>query len=144
MKKPITGTHIRRIQMIKRTSGTGPMPGEEVVLCSSYTGMCRPTGSRFWDSGLERGIIFKPFSRTGCILFHFVLFIYLFFCGKFPKFQNIIGDFSSRTGDQKIAYFLERGITCKPFIQWSLHLEAWASPTQPKAPRVPTQGPTVL
>ena len=33
---------------------------------SSYMGMCRPTGSCFWDSDLEQHIIFKPFSRTGC------------------------------------------------------------------------------
>ena len=38
-----------------------------VLLPSSiYTGMCCPTGSCFWDSDLEQGIILKLFSTTGC------------------------------------------------------------------------------
>ena len=42
-----------------------------VLPYNSYTGLCRPTGSYFWDSDLERNTIFKPFSRTGCdILMH--------------------------------------------------------------------------
>ena len=40
-------------------------PGGGVLPYNSYTGMSRPTGSYFWDSDLKRGIIFKPFSRTG-------------------------------------------------------------------------------
>ena len=39
--------------------------GGGVLLHNCYTGMCRPTGSYFWDSDLERGIILEPFSRTG-------------------------------------------------------------------------------
>ena len=53
---------------------------------NSYMGMCRPTGSYFWDSDLKRGIIFKPISRTR----------YNF--SNVRKLQNIIGDFNSRTG----------------------------------------------
>ena len=57
-----------------------------VLPYNSYTGMRRPTGSYFSDSDLKRGIIFKPFSRTG----------YNFSNAR--KLQNIIGDFNSRTG----------------------------------------------
>ena len=32
-----------------------------VLPYNSYTGMCRPTGSYFWDFDLKRGIIFTPF-----------------------------------------------------------------------------------
>ena len=39
--------------------------GGEVPPYNSYKGMCRPTGSCFWDSDLKRSIITKPFSRTG-------------------------------------------------------------------------------
>ena len=67
-------------------------------LTIGHTGMCRPTGSYFWDSDLKRGIMFKPFSRTGYI-------------SNVRKLQNIIGDFNSRTGYLKSGYFLERGIT---------------------------------
>ena len=42
-----------------------PGGGGGVLPYNGYTGMCRPTGSYFWDSGLKRGIIFKSFSRTG-------------------------------------------------------------------------------
>ena len=41
-------------------------PGSTGVLPhSSDTGICLPTGSCFWDSNLEWGIIFKLFSM-GC------------------------------------------------------------------------------
>ena len=60
--------------------------GGGVLPYISYMGMCRPTGSYFWDSNLKWGIIFKPFSRTG----------YNF--SNAGKLQNIIGDFNSRTG----------------------------------------------
>ena len=61
--------------------------------------MRRPTGLYFWDADLKRSIIIKPFFRTG----------YNFSNAR--KLQNIIGDFNSRTGYWKFAYFLERGIT---------------------------------
>ena len=70
-------------------------PGGREVPYNSYTGMCRPPGSYFWDSDLKRGIIFKPFSRTG----------YTGNISNARKLQNIIGDFNSRTGYSKIAYF---------------------------------------
>ena len=40
-------------------------PRGGVLPYNSYTGMCCPTGPYFWDSDLKRGIMFKPFSRTG-------------------------------------------------------------------------------
>ena len=64
-----------------------PRPGGGGVLpYNSYTGMCRPKGSYFWDSDLKRGIIFKPFSGTG----------YNFSNAR--KLQNVVGDFNNRTG----------------------------------------------
>ena len=48
--------------------------------------MCRPTGSYFWDSNLNQGIMFKPFSRMGYNI------------SNARKLQNIIGDFNSRMG----------------------------------------------
>ena len=33
--------------------------GGGVLPYNSYTGMCRPTGSHFWDSDLKRGMIFQ-------------------------------------------------------------------------------------
>ena len=42
--------------------------------------MYHPTASCFWDSDLERGIIVKPFSKTGCNIA--------------PNLQNIVGDFN--------------------------------------------------
>ena len=49
-------------------------------------GMCRPMGSCFRDSDLERGIIFKQFSRMGCNI------------ANARKLQNNISNFNSRTG----------------------------------------------
>ena len=63
-----------------------PGGGGGVLPYNSYTGMCRPTGSCFWDSDLKRGIIFKPFSRTRCDI------------SNARKLQNIIGHFNSGTG----------------------------------------------
>ena len=57
-----------------------------VLPYNSYTGMCHPTGSYFWDSDLKGGIIFKRFSRMA----------YNFSNAR--KLQNIIGDFNSRMG----------------------------------------------
>ena len=60
--------------------------------------MCHPTRSYFWDSDLQRGIIFKPFSRTG---YHF---------SNARKLQNIIGDFNSRiNGVLKVCLFFRTG-----------------------------------
>ena len=48
--------------------------------------MCRPMGSYFWDFNLKRGVIFKPFSRTGYNILNA------------QKVQNIKADFNSRKG----------------------------------------------
>ena len=74
-------------------------PEGGIVPYNNYTGMCRPTGSCFWDSDLKRGIIFKLFSRMGYNI------------SNAPKLINIIGDFNSRTGYYKIACFFKRAIT---------------------------------
>ena len=60
--------------------------GGGVLPYNSHTGMCRPMGSSIWDSDLKRGMVFKPFSRTGYDI------------SNARKLQNIIGDFNSRTG----------------------------------------------
>ena len=46
----------------RRVVGSGP---GGVLPYNSYSGMCRPTGSYFWDSDLKRGIIFRTFSERG-------------------------------------------------------------------------------
>ena len=75
------------LQKSELSTGTSrPGGGGEVLPYNSYTGMCRPTGSYFWDSDLKRGVIFRTFSRTG----------YKFSNAR--KLQNIFGDFNSRTG----------------------------------------------
>ena len=72
---------------LARRGGGGVLP------YNSYTGMCRPKGSYFWDSNQKRGIISKPFSRTGYNL------------SNARKLQNIIGNFNSRTGIKNLPIF---------------------------------------
>ena len=75
-------------------------PGGGVLPYNSYTGMCRPTGSYFWHSDLKRGIIFKPFSRTGYNISN---------ARKLQRRSTAI--LTVERGIKKLPIFLERGIT---------------------------------
>ena len=103
-----------------------------VLPYNSFTGMFRPTGSYFWVSDQKRGIIFKPFSRTGYNILNA------------RKLQNIIGDFHNRTGLFKHCLFFRTGYHFgrKPFLKRRQHLEAssYPNPTQ-VSPSPPSRSP---